>query len=85
MASMVAEEEQEQKPVVPLSFGDLAPVEQEASSERQTFKQRVISDFYIIKDNLKTEVVWRYYLYYLLAGLEPSFGGISYFWVKEVY
>lgn len=43
------------------------------------------ADFKIIKDNFKMKVVWRYYLYWILAGLEPSFGGLSYYQLKDVY
>lgn len=45
---------------------------------------RIKRDYYIIKNHLKTSVAKRYYLYWILAGLEPSFGGIGYIWIKTV-
>jgi len=47
-----------------------------------TFIGRVKRDYRIIKENLKTRVVWRFYLYWLLAGLEPKFPGPDYIWIK---
>jgi hypothetical protein len=32
---------------------------------------------------MKTRVVWRYYLFWLLKGLEPSFYGLSYYFIKQ--
>jgi len=31
------------------------------------------------------KVVWQFYLYWLLVGIMPSFSGVSYFLIKDVY
>ena len=42
-------------------------------------------DLTIIKNNLKSRVVWRFYLYWFLHGLEPLFSGFSYYFMMDVY
>ena len=59
--------------------------ELEEEEPATTFCERVKRDFKIVKENFKTTVVWRFYLYWLLVGLEPSFSGVSYYWMKDVY
>lgn len=34
---------------------------------------------------MKSRVVWRFYLYWFFHGLEPIFGGFSYFYMMDVY
>jgi len=65
------------------------PVEEfpstEAAPSRGTLLGRLKSDYKIIKENLKTRCVYRYYLYWILAGFIPQFGTFNYYLVKDVY
>lgn len=56
-----------------------------ASAQRETFCGRIKADWKVIKENMKSKVVWRYYLFWVLRGLQPSFGSYQYFQFKEVY
>ena len=58
-------------------------LEEKEHSNEETFKERIKKDYEIIRDNMKTRVVWRYYLFWLLKGLEPSFFGLSYYFIKQ--
>ena len=53
--------------------------------DRNTFSGRCKSDYQIIKENMKTPVVYRFYLFWVLVGLIPSFSGMDYYWMKDVY
>lgn len=52
---------------------------------RDTFWGRIKSDFSIVRENMKTKVVWRYYLFWVLYGLKPTFNAYEYFQKKDVY
>lgn len=79
-------EEQKEEEEAKLPDGDQDFYQGYADADHsETFVTRIKADYKIIKENLKTKVVWHYYLYWLLAGLEPTFGTIGYFWLKEVY
>lgn len=63
--------------------GELEPLNEPAS--RGTLLGRLKTDYRIIRDNLRTPCVYRYYLYWILAGLIPQFGTFNYYLVKDVY
>ena len=53
--------------------------------KRNSCCRRLVSDFRIIKDSFKLTVVWRIYLFWLLSGLKPTFSGLQYYQIKDVY
>ena len=59
--------------------------ESNENTQKITWWARVKSDYKIIKENLKIKVVYRYYIYWLLASICPSFVQINYYLLKDVY
>jgi hypothetical protein len=57
----------------------LGLTEGDDNSQQSTFLSRVKHDYMIIKENLKTKVVFRYYLFWLLYGMVPTFSGMDYY------
>ena len=75
MKKKVENEDQEEEPVN----------EEVIQYDRETFTGRCKSDYQIIKENMKTPVVYRFYLFWVLVGLIPMFTGMDYYWMKDVY
>ena len=50
----------------------------ESEIENDTFVQRVKKDYIIIKESIKIPALYRYYIYWLVSGLSPSFGSADY-------
>jgi hypothetical protein len=60
-------------------------MEEEMNIDQLSFGQRVKKEYLIFKDAMKLRVRQRYFLFWLLWGLAPTFSGISYTLMKDVY
>lgn len=59
--------------------GDLAQENGDtAVVERQTFCQRFKSDYVIVKNTVQARAIYMYILYFILAGLLPTFSAADY-------
>lgn len=53
--------------------------------KQQTFCQRVCEELKIIKNTCKATTVWRFFLYWLIRGITPSFSSFDYLQIRQVY
>jgi hypothetical protein len=68
-----------------ISLGDDKSSQSHVNISGMGFIERCKHDFIIIKECLKHKTVWRYYLFWLLAGICPTFTGYQYYYLKDVY
>jgi len=50
-----------------------------------SFCGRIKHDWQIIKKNLTSKIVYKYYLFWLISGFMPSFSGMDYYMIMDVY
>ena len=53
--------------------------------DTNTFCGRLKHDWSVIKKNLTSKIVYKYYLFWFISGFMPSFSGMDYYMIMDVY